>query len=161
MSDMVLNYQGRVDENDKLHIVHRNRFDADLKVFRNQDVDLSIRKKRKRRSNQLNRFYFGVLVNMIMEGLKDLGTKVQLADHDKWMLEILQCMNTDMAHDFLKKRFIPSIKVDEDTGEIIKTKLTTKNMTNVEFIEYYEPMYDWARDFLGIILPLPNEEFEI
>lgn len=160
MSETVLNYQGRVDENDKLHIVHRKRFDADLKVFRNQDVDLTIKKKRKRRSNPLNRYYFGVMVTMIVDGLKEMGAKVKLSEHDMWMFEIIQFLNSDMAHDYLKNRFIDKVKVDEDTGELVKTEISTKDMTNIQFIEYYSPIYDWARDFLGIQIPLPNENFE-
>ena len=159
-SDNEINYFGKVDDG-KLTIVHRNRFISDLKLFEGKEVEINVRRKRKRRSNAQNAYYWSVLIPHIMAGLKDMGMRVKLTDHDQWMLEILQSMDSKTTHEFLKKRFIESIKVDTDTGEIIKNEQSTKKMTVSEFMDYMAPIFDWARDFLGIKIPLPGENFEI
>lgn len=159
MTDTSLQYFGKVEDG-QLKIVHRARFDSDLKLFEGKEVAIVVKKKRKVRSSPLNRYYWGVMVKMIMDGLKELGMTTRLAEHDEWMKEIIDAIGKETTHQFLKSRFIESIKIDEETGEVVKNEMSTKKMTNVEFVEYMQPIYDWARDFLGITIPLPDENFE-
>jgi len=145
----------------KFHVLGRKLLDKKIEQLDNGAYELVLRKKKKRRSNAQNSYYWGVMVKMIMQGLKEMGMRVKLAEHDQWMGELIQSMDDKSCHNFLKNNFIESVVIDEETGEIIKNDVTTKKLTTVEFMEYMQPIYEWAAEFLNIQIPLPNENFEV
>lgn len=156
-----INARGNVSEEGVLKITHRREFDEAVRALGKCEVEIVVRKKRRTVSNALRRYYFGVVVNMVMQGLKEMGMRVDLADADEWVRHLILAVNKDVTHQFLKERFIESIIVDEETGEYKKNDMSTKRMTNVEFITFYTPVYQWASEFLGISIPEPNESFDI
>ncbi len=97
---------------------------------------------------------------MITDRFKELGERVKLDAADEWMRDILIKTHGESFHELFKDLFIENIDVDEDTGEITKKKKTTATMTNVEFIEFYTPIYQYAAEKMDLIIPLPNENFE-
>ena len=111
----------------------------DLKTVLSQLEDgkhqITIKDLRKRSPSQ-NAYYWWVVVPMCRVGLYNAG-------YD----EIKQ--NQD-AHKALKNLFIP--KVDK------KSKPTTTKLTVVEMNQYLESIAKWAAEYLGIVIPTPNQE---
>jgi len=69
-----------------------------------------------------------------------------------------------MRHLFLSVDMVNKegeIVSDKRTGEVIKVYRSTADLSTVEFNEFTENIRLWANDFLGLQLPLPNEEVEL
>jgi len=142
---MTLEYFGKVI-NGQLKIVHRNLFDEAIKRFEGKDLELIIRRKRKHRNSQQNRYYWGVVVQMICEALREQG-------HD---------VEKDDTHEFLKMRCNGKDLVSEHSGEVLTIGQSTKDMATIEFVEYVDRCKTFAIEFLGIQrFPEPNEQLEI
>lgn len=159
MTDLL--YQCKVI-NGILEITHRQKMSEDIRTqCPDGNYEIIIRKKKKRRSNALNRYYWGVVVRDVQIGLKDLGTRAKLQETDEIIRDILKNLTPNSTHAFLKDYFIDKITIDEITGEIIQNENSTKNMTNTQFMEYYIPIYQWGKEYLGIDIPEPNENFDM
>lgn len=134
--------------NGKLRIKKRTEYDTYVSsLVRDKDVDiiLDISVKRKRRSLPLNNYYWGVVVEMITDCLKnDLGWEV-----DK-----------DITHQILKERFLYTEAVDPN-GEVYKIPKKSSELTNSEFLEYIENCKRFGVVSLNIYVPDPNEQLEI
>ncbi len=154
-------YNGNINEDGALHVVNRKNFDEEIRRFGKAEVEVIIRRKRRTVSSPLRRYYFGVIVKMISVRFKELGSKIELLEADEWVRTLVMNANTETVHAFIKDMFIESVTIDEDTGEIVKTDKSTKRMTNVEFMEFYTPVYQWAAEVLDIQIPEPNEDFTI
>lgn len=155
--EIELNYFGKVNDG-KLHIVHRNRFDSDLHFLEGKEVSITVKKKRKTRSNAQNAFYW-LLIGLIVERLNELGHQIKLADGQEWMREVLLKTNKDLIHANFKDLFIENIEVDTETGEITKKHKSTRTMTTTEFMEYLEPIYQYAAEKLSLVLPTPDNDY--
>lgn len=154
-------YQCKVT-NGLLEITHRKKMAEDIRTqCPDGSYELILRKKKKTVSNQLRRYYFGVVVKLVKEGLKDAGMRVNLQETDQWIKDILAKLDTKTVHEYLKDLFIDKIIIDESTGEIIQNEISTKRMTNTQFMDYYAPVYEWGKTFLGIDIPEPNENFDL
>lgn len=97
---------------------------------------LSIKQWRKRRSVSQNKFYWGVVLDILS---KETG------------------FFPDELHDILKKKFNPKVKVLRQTGEEFLIGGTTTEMETLEFENYLESIRTWALTDLDIFIPLPNE----
>lgn len=115
-------------------------------MTREKDVEVTveIKKKRNHRSIFQNAYYFGVVVTMAEERLRELGHEV-----DK---------NT--VHEFFKGKFLYSELVDE-SGEIHRIPKKTSELTKSEFMEYLEDCKRFCAEILDIYIPDPNEQLEI
>ena len=140
---MKLTFNGQVKEG-KLHITHRKEFDEQLTRL-SGDVELTIQKKRKTRSNPQNRYYWGNVIPICCEILKDCG---YLFTHDH-------------THEFLKANFNTKPLANQKTGEVLSVPISTTELTTVEFEEYMERIRVWAWDFTSVTIPLPNEQTEL
>lgn len=147
-------------ESGKLIIVGRRLFDQRLLSLPDGGYELILRKKGVRRSNAMNRYYWGCMIKMIVDRFRELGTQIKLDAADEWIRDILLKTNGESFHQLFKELFIENIEVDEETGEIKKKNKTTRNITNVEFIEFYTPIYEYAATKLDLQIPFPNENFE-
>lgn len=129
-----------------LKIHYRKVFDELLSNFNGKDVEITIQRKRKKRSNNQNKYYWGVIIPCVQQGLFDT--------QGEWL-------NSDAVHEFLKQNFNYKEIVNENNGEVIKLGLTTTDKTTVEFEEYQDKCRQFADEFLNIIVPLPNQQSEI
>jgi hypothetical protein len=141
-----LEYYGQVSEDGLLKITNRKQFDIDLKRYAGKDVEIVISKKKSKRSNQQNRYYWGVVVGMIQQGLKDIGY-----DFDK-----------QKTHDFIKGNFCYKDSVDEQTGEIrFREPISTTEMSKIEFEEMLSRLKIFAAEYLNTVIPDPNEDLTL
>lgn len=128
----------------KLTLANRKRFEQDLQSFKDCSVELSV-KKRNRRSNPQNRYYWGVVVKEIQLRLIQLGN-----DFD-----------ADTVHEFLKDKFNKK-EIIGDGGEVLDyLGGTTTGMNKEEFTIYLDKIIEWAASFLQIAIPYPDEKLEL
>lgn len=117
-------------------------FYRSLSAFDGQDVEVEIRKRQKKRSNNQNSFYWGVILPLLRSSLIDAGF---------WMA------NEEQVHDLLKYKFLKTTVINENTGEIMEVLGTTTDMSTYDFEMYLTQIRVWAAEYLNTTLPLPNE----
>ena len=91
-----------------------------------------------------HRFYFGVVVDLVRRGLKDLG----------W--EPKTC-SAEAVHEMLKREYLT---VDEHVkdGVFLKRTRSTTELDTAEFSQYLEHCKQFAAENLGVLIPDPNEQ---
>lgn len=122
-----------------LKISNRRFFDADLKTMPDGSVIVTIERKSRKRSNQQNAYYWGVIIPLCKRGFNDLG-------HD---------LNDEDTHTFLKSKFNALDIVFEDTGEVFPLGRSTTEMDTIDFMMYVEKIQQFAAEILNTIIPDP------
>ncbi|MGV6830342.1 MAG: hypothetical protein ACWA5P_02110 [bacterium] len=125
---------------------NRNKIIDAIASFEAKDIEITIKRKRKQRSNNQNAYYHGVLVPIMVNAAKDLFGEI-------W--------SNTKAHEFLKNQFLFHETVNQQSGEIIKTPKSTTECTTVEFEEYQTTIREFLMEFANIDVPLPNQELTI
>ncbi len=133
---------GHITPEGKLVLNERHTFIKLLQPLKGREIELVVKRRAKTRSGDQNAYYWGVVVHLVMEGLNDLGHDVTQED----------------THDFLKGQFNAREVVNEATGEVVKVPRSTTELSTAEFSEYVERISKWAGEWLGISIPLPNEQ---
>jgi NinB protein len=98
----------------------------------------------RKRSVQQNRFYWGVVVPMVRKGLYEAGFDVIRTNDD--------------AHSVIKQVVFKKDVINNQTGEMITVGGSTKEMSIPEFNEAIEAVCRWAAEYIGIVIPSPNEQ---
>lgn len=133
---------------DEKGIIKRNRNEV-LKAFesfKGKGLLLTFEKPRKKRSNPQNAYYWGVLIELTKEAVKNEW-------RDVWTKE--------MAHEFYKSKFLFYEKVNEDSGEVIRIpKSTTENSTTAQE-EYHSEIRAFLLEWFNVEAPLPNEDITL
>jgi len=137
---------GNVKEDGNLYIYNRKIFDSQLHYLIGKEVEITITRKRKKRSSLQNRYYFGAVIPCIQQGLLET---------QGYQLTV------DATHEFLKGSFHYKELVNENTGEVIKLPMSTTELTTTEFGEYLDKIIIFADEFLNIIIPPPGEQSKI
>ena len=116
-----------------------------IKSFNGKDVVITFSKPKKSRSNNQNRFYWGVVLPLVQNGLLEATGELRSCDniHYKILLPLFAPLNEI---------------VNKDTGESLNERLTSSEMTTTQFCEYIMEVQKWGAEFLGIDIPSPNEE---
>ena len=151
MTDPELIYIGEVTESGEIRLPKRMRAEL-AESFRGKEIEVKVRRRRKRSSDPQRRYYFGVIVN-------EIALALQQADPETgWRRE--------MVHEVLKYKFLPLVRewreyVNEETGEAIREPMTTTKLTTVEREMYHDHCRKWGSEFLGINISAPNEQVEM
>lgn len=141
MKNISLPYYGRVEQDGTLKLPGA-KIRQEVKVFSGKEIEVVFRLKRKKRSDPQNRYYWGVVVEMIRAGMKEMGDVV----------------TPEQVHEFLKWRFLREQRVDESTGEVLYEYAgSTAKLKTVEFGEYIEKCCQFAAEYLGVSIPLPQQ----
>jgi hypothetical protein len=116
-----------------------------IKSFNDKDVVITFTKPKKNRSNNQNRYYWGLVLPLIQNGLLDATGELRSYDN--------------IHYKILLPLFAPTNEIiNKDTGECIVERLTSSDLTTTQFCEYILEIQKWAAEFLGIDIPSPNEE---
>jgi hypothetical protein len=99
----------------------------------------------KKRTNPQNRYYHGLVVPMIRKGIEEMGTE----------------LTNDETHEFLKARFNYAEIVNTSTGEMERIPKSTARLSTVQFNEFIVKIQHFAAEFLGIVIPDPNEQMKM
>ena len=102
-------------------------------------------KDARQRSIPQNRYYRGVVVPLVRKGLYDAG-------YD-------EVKTNDDAHEVMKGLFHKKDIVNKLTGDMITTVLSTTTFSIPEFDNFIETICKWAAEFLGVVIPAPNQVF--
>ena len=95
-----------------------------------KEVWVVVKKHTNARTNQQNKYYWGVVVKLVSETTG---------------------FTTDEAHDALRMKFL------RIRGEKLETVKSTTDLTTTEFEEYMTTVRQWAISELGCYIPEPNE----
>jgi hypothetical protein len=102
----------------------------------------TVKEQKRKRSVNLNAFYWGYIVTPIMQALRDFGNMV----------------DQEETHEFLKEHVgkLNQIIVTPD-DEIHRAPGSTKKMSGSEMVKYIEVIRAWAAEVLNLPLKFPNE----
>jgi len=116
-----------------------------IKSFNDKDVVITFTKPKKNRSNNQNRYYWGLVLPLIQNGLLDATGELRSYDN--------------IHYKILLPLFAPTNEIiNKETGECIVERLTSSDLTTTQFCEYILEIQKWSAEFLGIDIPSPNEE---
>lgn len=105
-------------------------------------IKITIALYKRRRSENQNAFYWGVILPMMKDAINEYGNQ----------------MNEDEAHEFIKEEIWKHTKTitrpDGSKKPIIRS---STELTTTEWEEKIELTRAWAAFELGLILPYPNE----
>ena len=137
-----MKYTGQVNEEGILKIVNRKQFDADLKEFAGKYVFVEVTRKRSKRSDNQNRYYWSGVIPMVRLGLKDLGYKLSIED----------------THLFLRNKFLLEEMVNGD-GELIGSRVkSTTELNKIQFGDYISEIQQFSAEYLGVVIPDPETQ---
>lgn len=120
---------GKVEKG-KLIILNEEIYERVLESLEGQEITFTIGKKTRPRSNQQNRYYWGVIIEILG---KELG------------------YTPEETHEALKIKFLLK------EGGKIPTVRSTAELSTVEMEEYHSKIREWASQFLGCYIPDPSE----
>lgn len=101
----------------------------------------------RKRSNSQNRYFHGPLLTAVFEGLKDAGFN--------------EVRDKEDAKQVIKELFLKRKIKNVNTGEIIQVTKDTHSLTREEMNIFIEEVIRWAVEYLGIVIPYPNEQLTI
>lgn len=109
-------------------------------AFPDKQITIEVTRKKKKRSNPQNAYYWAVVVQMVRLGIIDMGERVTIKQ----------------AHDVLKNRFLKETKVDGESGEIIlEYTRSTSDLSTLEMLDYIAQCQQFASEYLGVTIPDP------
>lgn len=97
------------------------------------------------RSNKQNRYYRGIVIPMIQQGLKDLGTEVSMQE----------------VHEYLKAKFNYTEFINKESGEYERIPVSTTRLNKGGFNDYLHSIQIFAADSLHIEIPDPGTQTEL
>jgi len=125
---------------------NRKKLSEIVASFEGKKIDITFERSRKKRSNEQNRYYWGVIIPMFQQGVNDCFG------------EIWDIKNT---HEHLKSTFNREEKVNKKTAEVVQLLKSTSENSTIEMEEYHDKIREWMRENMDIICPLPNEELTL
>lgn len=138
-------FKADVDDNGKLSkIYQKSMFDETLKHYAGKTIRIKVAKWTKPRSLPQNRYYFGALIQQVIDALVDNGI-----NRDE--------LNVEVVHDLLKMKFLKKELVSEH-GEVIEIVQSTSKLTTEEFSIYIDDIVRWCAETLSYVVYLPNEQ---
>ena len=99
------------------------------------------------RSLQLNKYYHGCVLPLVLDGLREAGFN--------------EIKDVATVHELLKKLFLERKIFSEKNGDEITLPGSTAILTNPEFNQFLDDVRQWAAEYLSIEIPLPNEQIKM
>lgn len=135
---------GWIDEKGDMHLYNRKRLKADIKSFQPCDIELTI-KKRGKRSNKQNNYYWNTVVKEIHINFLERGER----------------MTEEQVHEFLKLHFNP-IYIKDEHGEVLaELPGSTTEFNKDEMTDYIFRIMEWASKKLGLVISEPNTQTQL
>ena len=110
-----------------------------------ESVTIDAKDTRPKRSSDANRYYWGVCVELIHEALKEGGIE----------------LSREGTHELLRVRFLSVDRPIGKDGEFVTYVRSTTELDTKEFVEYVESCKRFAAEYLGTVIPEPNEQIEL
>lgn len=124
-----------------------NTFTAALRALseRGVPVVLTVEEFKVKRSNPQNRYYYGVVVALIANALRESGWEI----------------TNDGTHEMLKFRFLKEDRPIGDDGEFITTVKSTAELDKEDFGVYMDKCIRFAAEYLNLVIPEPGEQMQL
>ena len=132
----------KIEDLDDLSALDKALDVLEPKIKEGVEYTIYLLDKKKSRTLNANRYYFGVVLKTICE---EIGTRDQ-----KMVAEDL--------HEAMKGKFNSKVVMIE--GEAYEIGETTKKFKQQEFVDYIEKIREWSMDNLECYIPLPQEVVE-
>jgi hypothetical protein len=117
-----------------------------IQTFEGRQIIIKIEKFKKKRSTQQNRFYYGVIIPIVQNCLKEAG----------------HVMTNESTHDLIKLKFLKeTLFVNETTGEVIERIKSTTELSTSQFMDLLAEINNFTFEYFGVILPSPNDDLTL
>jgi hypothetical protein len=136
-----LELTGHIEDDGVLKIHNKNALNEWSAQNKGKNVLVRFERRGSKRSLPQNRYYHGVVVQMVMMGLRDIG----------------YCLSHDETHFFIKQKFNP-VQIPNKHGEAIELPGSTTQMNKTDFSEYIERIAQWAAEYLSVVIPPANSD---
>lgn len=124
---------------------NRNLILKAINSYEGKNVLITFEKPKKSRSNNQNAYYWGIVLNIVQQGLLEATGELR--------------SNNDIHYNILLPMFAPTNDITNlDTGEIVSERMTSSNMSTTQFMEFILDIQKWGAEFLNIDIPNPNEQ---
>jgi hypothetical protein len=125
---------------------NRNLIKDAIETFEGKQVVIKIEKFKKKRSTQQNRFYYGVIIPIVQNCLKEAG----------------HIMTSESTHDLIKLKFLKeTLFVNENTGEVIERIKSTTELSTSQFMDLLAEINNFTFEYFGVTLPNPNDDLTL
>jgi hypothetical protein len=125
-------FTGKIDKGKLVHDTPQ-RYLVYMTSLEGQKIELTLRKFRKKRSDQQNRYYWGVVIDILG---KTFGYE------------------PEEMHEALKFKFL---QIDSSIQPGLISARSTTKLSTTEFMDYISAIQRWAAQEFHIYLPDPNE----
>lgn len=117
-----------------------------IQTFEGKHIIIKIEKAKKKRSTQQNRFYYGIVIPIVQNCLKEAG----------------HIMTNESTHDLIKLKFLKeTLFVNEDTGEVIERIKSTTELSTSQFMDLLAEINNFTFEYFGVTLPNPNDDLTL
>lgn len=120
---------------------------TELAKFEGKNIIIKIELKKKKRSNQQNKYYWGCIIPLAIDGVLDVWG-------ESWSEDRVHAM-------LLKECPIYEHKPNLKTGEIKSVAKGSSDMTTTEMMLYWEMCAKLLAEYFGIYVPQPNEQTQL
>lgn len=129
----------KVNEHGVIEGLAKKKLASQLHHFAGKPIELIIRRKKKYRSIQQNRFLW-LSYNLI-------------SDHTGF--------TPNECHEIFKGLFLKAEKVNDKTGTLFQYTRSTTELSTTEFMEYIESIVKFCAEEFQITMPMPNQQIEV
>jgi hypothetical protein len=114
-----------------------------LELKHDWPYELVIRPIRRKRTSKQNRYYWGVVIDLITLEIAGTNNKVEKEE----------------VHRALARYFLDydNERTFETGGVMFGERISTTELSTVEFGEYVENVKRWAAEYLNLIIPDPDQ----
>lgn len=125
---------------------NRNLIKDAIATFEGKQIVIKIEKFKKKRSTQQNRFYYGIVIPIVQNCLKEAG----------------HIMTNESTHDLIKLKFLKeTLFVNETTGELIERIKSTTELSTSQFMDLLAEINNFTFEYFGVSLPSPNDDLTL
>jgi hypothetical protein len=125
---------------------NRNLIIDAIRSFEGKEVLITFEKSKKKRSNPQNAFYYGVIIPIVQNCLRDAG----------------YIMTNEATHDLIKLKFLKEvILTNEDTGEVVERVKSTTELSTSQFMDFVAEIRIFTNEYFGVDIPEPNENLTL
>lgn len=129
-------HAGTVTDTGELRLSDPVAWRAAVSRHRGRQVWVTVVRQQHNRTMPQNRYYFGVVVDLIAGYIGE---------------------GRDETHELLKAKFLPARDVELLDGQRLTMPPSTRNLTVEEFTAYIERVRVWSAQFLGLSIPDANQ----
>ena len=140
----MLELTAHIDHEGIMKIANRDMLTNWVAQNKGRNIVLTVERKRKKRSNDQNAYWWGVVVPLTQEGLFHLGNE----------------FTKEQTHELLKAQ-CNSKEIEGKDGLLIPAPHSTADLSTVEFMELIDRVQRWCAEYLGIVIPDPNEQLTL